>query len=46
MKGARAVEYVKPELEWIRFENRDILTESPGPGDMPIEPFSAGDFSD
>lgn len=36
--------YTKPELEWIRFENSDILTES---SELPMQPASEepGDFT-
>lgn len=43
MKGARAVKYIQPEIEWIRFENSDILTTSP---EMEPMPLSQGDFSE
>ena len=29
--------YTKPELEWIRFENGDILTDS---NELPMQPAS------
>ncbi len=45
MKGALTVKYVKPELEWIRFENIEILTASQDP-EMPIEPLEEGDFNE
>lgn len=28
------MKYMKPELEWIRFENGDILTDSETPWDL------------
>ena len=34
------MKYMRPELEWIRFENGDILTES---SELPIQPASEGD---
>lgn len=34
------MKYTKPELEWIRFEAQDILTES---DEAPIEIESLGD---
>ena len=34
------MKYTRPELEWIRFENGDILTES---NDLPIIPAQEGD---
>lgn len=34
------MKYTRPELEWIRFENRDILTES---SELPIIPAEMGD---
>lgn len=44
MKGVPTVKYVKPELEWIRFENSEILTTS---NDMPIIPLEEdGDFNE
>ena len=45
MKGVPTVKYVKPELEWIRFENSEILTTSNGE-EMPIIPFEEGDFNE
>ena len=45
MKGARAVKYIQPEIEWIRFENSDILTDSGDP-EMDPMPLSQGDFSE
>lgn len=35
------MEYIKPEMEWIRFENGDILTDS-----MPMITFGEGDFDE
>ncbi len=32
--------YTRPELEWIRFENGDILTES---SELPIIPAELGE---
>ncbi len=32
--------YTRPELEWIRFENGDILTES---SELPIDPAKLGE---
>ena len=40
MKGEISVKYMSPELEWIRFENGDILTES---SELPIDPAKDGD---
>lgn len=37
------MKYVKPEMEWIRFENGDILTES---NEGPMIPFGEGDFNE
>ncbi len=39
--------YMKPELEWIRFDNGDILTQSPG-DELPMQPASEeqGDFTE
>ena len=34
------MKYTKPELEWIRFENGDILTES---DELPIDPAQEGE---
>ena len=34
------MKYERPELEWIRFENGDILTEST---EMPIIPTEVGE---
>ena len=34
------MKYMRPELEWIRFENGDILTES---SELPIIPAQEGD---
>jgi hypothetical protein len=34
------MKYTRPELEWIRFENGDILTES---SELPIIPAQEGD---
>lgn len=34
------MKYTRPELEWIRFENADILTES---NEVPIFPFKEGE---
>ncbi len=40
MRGAKGMKYTRPELEWIRFENGDILTES---NELPITPAELGD---
>ena len=34
------MKYARPEMEWIRFENGDILTEST---EMPIIPAGTGE---
>ena len=34
------MKYMRPELEWIRFENGDILTES---SELPIIPAQVGE---
>lgn len=34
------MKYTKPELEWIRFENTDILTKSDD--ETPVFPFKEG----
>ena len=34
------MKYVRPEVEWIRFESGDILTES---SELPIVPAKDGD---
>ena len=38
--------YTKPELEWIRFDNGDILTQSPGVELPIIRTSEEGDFTE